>query len=308
MINKLKYESHDEWLSIRNNYIGGSDAGAVVGMNPYKSAYALWAEKRNMIPAFEGNIITKVGSYLEELVAQMFAEETGKKVRKSNFTYVNDKYPFACANVDRLVVGEKAVLEIKTTNSFPKMKKIKGGEFPDEWYCQMTHYLAVTELEKAYLAVLVNCREFFWFELTRDQSEIDALMYAEELFWDNVKSGTAPGVDGSQSTSDAISTIYPDSLDYDIDLNAVENELVVYNNIGKQIKDLKKLQDESANKIKVFMADAGRGKSEKFKVTYSSSVRESFDNKSFMADNKGMDFSKYLKTTTVRTLRINEVK
>ena len=70
MVNEIKYKDHDEWLSIRSRYIGGSDAGAVIGMNPYKSAYTLWAEKTGKIPGFEGNIITKVGAYLEDLVAQ----------------------------------------------------------------------------------------------------------------------------------------------------------------------------------------------------------------------------------------------
>ena len=132
----LPYENHDEWLRIRQQYIGGSDASAIVGMNPYKSPYSLWAEKTFKIPAFEGNTITKVGAYLEEFVAKMFEEETGKKVQKCNYTLVNPNFPWACGNIDRELVSENAVLEIKTTNSYLNVKKFRNGEYPETYYCQ----------------------------------------------------------------------------------------------------------------------------------------------------------------------------
>ena len=73
-IKEIPYKDHEEWLAIRKNYIGGSDAGAVIGLNPYRSAYKLWAEKTGKLPGFEGNVATKVGSFLEEFVAQMFVQ------------------------------------------------------------------------------------------------------------------------------------------------------------------------------------------------------------------------------------------
>ena len=60
MIKEITYKDKAEWLSLRGNYIGGSDAGAVVGLNPYKSAYALWAEKTGQTPPFNGTVITEV--------------------------------------------------------------------------------------------------------------------------------------------------------------------------------------------------------------------------------------------------------
>ena len=158
-MNEIAYGSREEWLALRRGYIGGSDAAAVLGLDEYKSAYSLWAEKTGRIPEFAGNIATRTGQCLEQFVAELWSEETGKKVRRKNRILTNDVYPWACADVDRMVVGEKALLEIKTTNSFPIMRTCRGGEFPDRWYCQMMHYMAVTGCEKAYLAVLLNCRE-----------------------------------------------------------------------------------------------------------------------------------------------------
>ena len=61
-IQKIPYGSHEEWLAIRNGYIGGSDAGAIVGMNPYSSPFSVWAEKTGNVPGFEGNVTTQVGA------------------------------------------------------------------------------------------------------------------------------------------------------------------------------------------------------------------------------------------------------
>ena len=308
MIKEIAYKDKGEWLSLRKNYIGGSDAGAVVGLNPYKSAYALWAEKTGKIPGFEGNLTTEVGSYLEDFVATLFERETGKKVRRKNRMMVNEDYPWACADVDRVVVGENAIVEIKTTNSFPAMRKFKNGEYPESWYCQMTHYLAVGGYDKAYLAVLIGCREFKIFELERDEGEITALMTSEADFWDKVQKNVPPAADGAQSTSETLSTIYPDSNDDTVNLMAYEADLKQYMTYTSLIKDVEKQRDEVANRIKAFMGESGKGEATGFKVSWTSSERKSFDSKRFASDHANMDLSVYYKTSTVRTFKVTEIK
>lgn len=306
-IKEFEFKDHDEWLSIRHKYIGGSDASAVVGMNPYKSRYTLWAEKTDKIPQFEGNITTKVGAYLEQLVADMFEEETEKKVRKKNRTMVNDNYPFACANVDRLVVGEKALLEIKTTNSIPLMKTLRNSdEFPEAYYAQVVHYLAVTGLDKAYLAVLINCREFKVYELERDQAEIDALMEAEKEFWKLVETDTPPAADGDASTSETLTTLYPESNGETVNLFGFDNDLKQYTDLQAQIKALTTLKDEMANKVKEYMKEASRAESDKFKVSWTSSVRRTFDAKRFASDHPDINLEDYYKETSSRIFKVTE--
>ncbi len=307
MIKEISYKSHEEWLDLRRQLgIGGSESGSVVGFNPYKSAYTLWAEKTKKVPEFSGNLTTEVGSYLEPFVAELFERETGKKVRRKNRILVNTDYPWAFADVDRLVVGEKALLEIKTTNSLPNMRKFKNGEYPESWYCQITHYLAVSGLEKAYLAVLIGCKEFKLFEVERDEEEIAALMKAEEQFWNNVKTNTPPAVDGSESTSKTIGTIYPDSDGDSCSLMAYENDLMQYLALGTQIKALEEQQKEMANRVKAFMNTAGKGESNRYKVSWSTSVKKTFDTKAFAADHKDIDLNKYYKTSSYRVFKVSE--
>lgn len=297
---------HEEWLARRRNSIGGSDSAAVVGLNAYVSPYSLWAEKSGKIPGFAGNLATEVGTYMEEFVAQKFAAESGKKVRRFNKIIYNPDYPFAHVNIDRDVVGEDAGLECKTTDSM-NMKKFKNGEYPANYYVQCVHSMAITGAKRWYLAVLIGNKEFKWFTIERDEAEIAALMTAEADFWKLVKTDTPPAVDGTQATSEALKTIYADSDDSICDLTAFSANLRQYMALKKQIKELETLAEEAANKIKEFMGSSGGGECDGFKVSWKPQTRSTFDSKRFAKENPDIDLSGYYKTTNARMFRVSEI-
>ena len=307
MITKQSTANHDEWLALRHKYIGGSDAAAVVGMNAYVSPYTLWAEKTGRLPGFEGNLATEVGTYLEEFVAQKFAQETGKKVRKSNQSWFNDQYPFAIANIDREIVGEDAGLEIKTTSEM-NLKKFKSGEYPANYYVQIVHYLAVTGKQRWYLAVLIGNREFKWFTIERDEDEIQALMTAEADFWEKVKTDTPPMADGSKSTTETLNAFYPNSTDSTIGIGSFEQELDNYFRLKEQLENIASTIDGIANRIKAHLCECEKGEGEKYKVSWKTQSRSTFDSKKFIADHPQMDVSKYFKTTNTRPFKVTEKK
>lgn len=306
-ITKVKTANHEEWKELRSHYIGGSDAAAVVGLNPYSSAFSLWAEKTGKIPGFDGNLATEVGTYLEEFVAQKFAQETGKKVRKANQSFFNSDYPWAIANIDRDVVGEDAGLEIKTTTEL-NLKRFKNGEYPANYYAQMVHYLAVTGKKRWYLAVLIGNREFKWFTLDRDEAEIEALMTAEKDFWNHVTQDIPPDPDGLGATTDTLKTLYADSNDDVVDLYSYSVDLDRYLAINRKIKELEEMRDEAANKVKAFMGEAGGGECDRFKVSWKTSTRRTFDSKRFAKENPDIDLSEYYKESSTRTFRVTEQK
>lgn len=306
-ITKIRTNSHDEWLALRGKYIGGSDAGAVVGLNPYSSPYSLWAEKTGRIPGFSGNLATEVGTYLEEFIAQKFAAETGKKVRKCNHSFLNSQFPFAIANIDREIVGEDAGLECKSTSEM-NLKKFKGVEFPEIYYAQCVHYLAVTGKKRWYLAVLVGNREFLTYILERDEAEIAALMAAERDFWECVKNDTPPIVDGLTATTNALKTEYPESEDYVVDLTLYKTNIERYLAINNQIKQLETLRDEAANQIKERMCEAWGGECDRYKVIWKSSTRRNFDSKRFIKEHPKLDLSNYFNESTTRTFRVTEIE
>lgn len=307
MIKEFKTSSREEWRDLRGSYIGGSDAASVVGLNPFKSIYSLWAEKTKRLPAFEGNLATEVGTYLEEFIAKKFTEETGRKVRRNNRSLINDKYPWAIANIDREIVGEDAGLEIKFTSEL-NLKRFKDGEYPANYYVQCVHYLAVTGRSRWYLAVLVGNKEFKWYVIERDEAEIKALMEAERDLFERIQAGSPPAVDGTASTSESLSVLYPKSDEATVDLFTLEADLKEYMALSIQIKALTVLKDEKANYIKEYMKDAGKGESYNYTVSYSSFERRTFDLKSFQKANNRIDLEPFFKKTLTRTFKVSEKK
>ena len=297
---------HEEWLKHRQKSIGGSDASAILGMNTYCSPYTVWADKLGKLPPKEDNEAMRLGRDLEDYVAKRFTEQTGKKVRRENNIIINPDYPFAHANVDRMVVGEDAGLECKTT-SVMNLKRFKNGEYPENYYCQCVHYLMVTGAKRWYLGVLILGVGFKEFTIERDEGEIAALAKSEEAFWEYVKNNTPPETDGLESTSETLTTIYPESNDNTVNLFAYDSTLKQYIAIGKQIDELKKLKEEMANKVKAFMGESGKGESNKFKVSWSSSLRTTFDHKKFASDNPNLDLTQYYKSSNTRTFRVIEI-
>jgi putative phage-type endonuclease len=307
MITKQSTSCREEWLALRHKYIGGSDAAAVVGLNSFVSPYALWAEKTCRLPGFEGNLATEVGTYLEEFVAQKFAEVTGKKVRRCNLSWFNSDYPWAIANIDREIVGEDAGLEIKTTSEM-NMQKFKGGEYPANYYVQCMHYLAVTGKQRWYLAVLIGNRDFKWFTIERDEDEITALMEAEKSFKQLVDSNTPPVADGTSSTTSTLVTLYPESMDECIGIGSFERDLDNYFRLKEQLKSIEMTIDGIENRIKAHLGECARGEGEKYKVSWKTQTRSTFDSKKFIADHSQMDVSKYYKKSSSRPFKVTELK
>lgn len=306
MIHKIatKEMSEKQWQDARKGSIGGSDAAAIVGLNPYKSAYALWAEKSGRVEPEDISMkeAVRLGHELEPYVAKRFTEITGKKVRRENFILKNDLYPFAHANVDRMVIGERAGLECKTTSAL-SLGKFKNGEYPANYYVQCVHYLAVTGLERWYLCVLIGNQEVRVFTIERDEDEIKALMDMEGQFWAQVDAGIAPLPDGSDSSSKAISQLYADEGG-ECDLTYLDHTLLEYTGLKAQIKELTEKCDGLGNIIKEFMGTASRGFATGYKVSYGSRSKRTFDVKKYQKDNPGIDLSGYYKVSSYRQLEV----
>ena len=127
-------DNRKNWLSVRAQGIGGSDAGAIMGLNKYKGPMAVYLEKTGLV---EPEDISKkpaviAGQMLEPVVARMFEEETGKKVRRMG-TLQSLERSWMHANPDRVIIGENAGLEIKTGGAWSK-GLWADDNIPDSYY------------------------------------------------------------------------------------------------------------------------------------------------------------------------------
>lgn len=161
MVTKIPIDgmSREEWLAERRKSLGGSDMGAVLGLNKYRSPYAVWAEKTGLIGETPDNEAMRQGRDLEEYAACRFEEASDKVVRRVNYILRNDDAPHLHANIDRRILKESAGLECKTASAL-SMKNYVGGEFPESYYAQCVTYLAVTGWKRWYLAALVLNKAF----------------------------------------------------------------------------------------------------------------------------------------------------
>ena len=195
-----KNMTYEQWLEARSKYIGGSDAGAIAGLNPWKSLLSVYLEKTGQKELnSKDNERMRIGRDLEDYVAKRFEEATGKKVRRNNYMMI--KEDFMSANVDREVVGENAVLECKTTNSYAK-NDWADDRIPVHYELQCHHYMMVGGYDKAYIAVLIGNEKFIYKEIPRDEDVINMLYDLEKNFWnENVLKKQLPEADGSDSYS-----------------------------------------------------------------------------------------------------------
>lgn len=296
--------SRQEWLTQRRKSIGGSDAAGIVGLSKWSTPYTVWADKTGRLPDKPDTEAMRLGRDLEDYVAHRWMEATGKKVRRLNAMLYNEQYPFAHADIDRDVVGERAGLECKTTSAL-NVRKFRDVEFPEQYYAQCVHYLAVTGYERWYLSVLVFGQGLFNYILERDQAEIDALMDAEKDFWNLVQEDTPPSPDGAAPTGEALKTIYAESSDRSIQLFGRDGMLDEYFRLKEQKRALEDRISEIENAVKNDMRDAESAVCGCYSVTWKSSSRSTFQQKAFQKDHPDMDLAPYYKTSQVRTFRVN---
>ena len=275
-----KNMTHEEWLTLRKNSIGGSDAAGIVGLSQWTSPYSIWAEKTSRVPPQEDNEAMRQGRDLEEYVAKRWEEATGGHVRRLPAVLYNPQYPFAHANIDRMVIGEDAGLECKTTSALD-IRQFKGVEFPEKYYAQCVHYLAVTGAARWHLAVLVFGRDFFTFTLERDEEEIAALMDAEAKFWENVKTDTPPALDGSRASTETLKSVFSVSNGGAVDLFGRDTALSEYLRLKAQQQELDTQIAEIENIIKGDMGEAEYATCGLFNVSWKSQLRRTFQAKVF---------------------------
>lgn len=319
--------TREQWLQERKNSLGGSDIGAIIGLNKYTSPFTVWAEKRGLTDDRPDNEAMRQGRDLEQYVVERFEEQSGKKAARVNAIIRRDDFPFIHANIDRRVIGEDSGLECKTASAL-NASAFSGSEFPKTYYCQCVSYMAVTGFKRWYLAVVILGREFKIYRLTTVQNdplpewcctsvyvseeEKTALVDTARAFWENyVVTGNPPPTDGTDSTAETLGKLWPQSnAEMSVDLYGMDYKLQRWQEISARIKDLEAQQQEIENAIKSQMGEAERGSCDGWAVTWKTQTRKgSFDVKAFTAAHPEIDMEQYYKPATIsRPFKIKEAK
>lgn len=216
-------EDREAWLAQRRLGIGSSDVAPILGMSHFSSAYSTWVDKVEGLPE-DDNDAMKWGRKLEAVVADEFAERHPEYVVvKPTEMYAHAEHAFMQANPDRL-------LHIASLSEFPDalpyaLLEIKTSNYTDDWIegppdyvlLQVQHQLAVMDLPKAYIALLMFGREYREWEVERDEATIGLLVEHEAEFWRRVVEKDPPPPDGSEASTDAVKWFYRDAVDEEVD-------------------------------------------------------------------------------------------
>ena len=227
-------------------------------------------------------------------------------MRRNNFSLINSDYPWGICDLDREIVGESALLECKCVNEL-SLKHYADGEYPARFYTQCMHYLAITQYDKAYLAVLIGTgRDFKIFEIDRNDAEIAALMETEKQFYEWMQTGEEPPANPVDVES--IELVHPVSNGTSIELFGQQNIMRNYLELKSRIAELEKEADGIAATLKQDLGDAEKGTDGQYVCTWANRTRTTFDKKAFQKDNPNIDLSKWEKTSNYRAFSIKKLE
>lgn len=297
----------EEWLVLRREGLGGSDASTVMGLNPYSDRLTLFCDKKGLLPEKEDTESMRLGRDLEEYVAKRFCEATGKKVKRSGYMWRHPQYAFLQANIDREVVGEDAILECKTTMNYER-HDYDSGEIPMNYYCQCVHYMAVTGCKRVYLAVLVFGKGFYWFTIERDENEVQSLVGSEVEFWQTyVEQNRPPVADGSESSLDTLQKLHPYDDGDTVQIMGMDDMVRQYVDLGESVNRLKKQQDEIKAQLCQTLGTRSAAVGKDYSFSWKAQSTNRLDTKRLKEDHPDI-YDEYLTVTESRVFRAKKRK
>jgi len=207
-----------EWHEARAYSIGGSEIGTIMGLNPWESAYALWAKKTGKIenPPLT-NWAVRFGRAFEEPILKLWAEEHPEYEVFTTGTYQDCDNPYLHANPDALArhkeTGEWIVVEIKTARtSFEAL--------PATYEAQVRHYMMVLKLERAVVVAVAGMTwQEFWVE--RNEFAEQVQLDQAKRFLQHMANDTKPDFDGSESTYEVVRKLHPDIDETEIEIDGL---------------------------------------------------------------------------------------
>lgn len=293
----------EEWLIYRKQGIGGSDAGAVCGLNPYRTAMQVYQDKTTEETEEIDSEAMRQGREFEEYVAKRFTEATGKKVRRANAMFYDEERPFMLADVDRMVVGENAGLECKTASPY-MADKWKDGKIPLSYQIQCYHYMSVCNADAWYIAVLIYGREFKYYRLERDEQVIDDLIRIEQDFWENhIQKRVVPSPDGSKTADSVIAEYFKKATTETVPLHGFDDKLKRRQELMEVMERMETEKRQIEQELKMYMGESEYAENGRYRVSWKSVAANKLDAKKLKVEQPEV-YRKYCRQSNSRRLLI----
>jgi putative phage-type endonuclease len=172
-----------EWLAKRRSVVGASEIAAIIGLSHFQTPLDVYLSKVEGRDA-EETLAMRMGSLIEPLILELYAEDSGLEVRPNRELLVHPEYSFAGCTVDGYA-GPNGIVEAKNTRR--NLEEVDKAHF-----CQLQYQLAITGKDWGAVAYLMDTRTFRAFEFERNPNIGDALLAAAAEFWQRVEERRPP--------------------------------------------------------------------------------------------------------------------
>jgi putative phage-type endonuclease len=249
----------DAWLADRKNGIGSSDAAAACGLSRYKTELQLWMEKTGQLAEedLSGKRRVRMGNRLEQVVAEEYELETGRKLQRMRNVLQSKEFPFMRASLDRVVVGERRLVELKTAGYWAAKQDADWGPdgtdlTPIEYAIQVAHQLIVTRWEAGDLTVMIDYDDLRIYNFEPNEKLFDLVIERETDFWRRVVEGDPP----APRTLEDTLLKYPHAQERPVYASMEIAQLVGdMQHFKRQIGEIQEQFDARKVKVQEFMGD-----------------------------------------------------
>jgi len=241
-----------EWHEARSKGIGGSDAGAICGINPWKTPLQVWEDKRGLAGPIDDNPAMYFGRALEPIIRQKYSEDTGREVLLPTGIIKSEKHDFMLANLDG-ITRDNRIVEIKTSARRNGWGDPGTDSIPLHYLFQCFHYMIVTGFKVTDVPVLIGGNDFRIYEVNSDPELEEIIIQRERDFWEMVLKGTPPA---PVNYAD-VQRLYRRSEAKQITATEeIEKAVVFLNMVRSDMKMLEEREEETKKNIMDFMKEA----------------------------------------------------
>lgn len=255
----------EAWLAARHSVqgLGASDAGTIMGLNPYESEYTLYQRLVGNIPPLEDTRHMEWGRRLEEAVTARFVEETERNVKAPNtrrtiggWLLRSRKYPWMYATPDREIISPSGLLEVKTATQY--LAEHWRDEVPPHYQAQLQHQFVVTGRVRGSICALIGGNDFVYGDFERRDRFCNALIKKTDGFWQRVVNRDEPAPDDSPSTSDTLKQMVAEGRCIELPDEVVQWHTEM-EDAARDEKDAKERKEMYQRKIQAVMGKATHG-------------------------------------------------
>lgn len=170
----------DEWFAAKRTLITSTDIAAILGVSPYMSEGDVARHKQGapdpeIDPAQARRF--RLGLAMEDVVAAEDEVEHGFKLRHVRRMIISDDLPWAGTSLDFERIGERTIVEIKTTSTRDWTEGL-----PERIEAQVRWQMGVGKYPRAHVAVLRWGSQLECYDLEHDEEVFQNLVIIAEDF------------------------------------------------------------------------------------------------------------------------------